>query len=159
MGLACLSIEEKAMDKNTTTNAPAAHEIAVPPSEQSTPALIRSFLMDARDLISKELEAAKLEFRTEAAQLKRAAIALATAGTVLLVGVLLLGLSLAYGLASIDALPQWAGFLIAGGSFVLAGGALVLFGRQQVKESHLPPTQTVRELAEDLEWIKEEGTS
>jgi hypothetical protein len=152
-------MEEKVMDKNTITNAPAAPEIPVPPSEQSTPALIRSFLLDARDLVSKELEAAKLEFRTEADQLKNAAIALATAGAVLLVGMLLLGMSLAYGLAATDALPQWAGFLIAGGGFVVVAGALFLVGRQQAKEVHLPPTQTARELAEDLEWIKEEGTS
>jgi hypothetical protein len=158
MGLAYLYRKEKDMDKNTIT-APAAHEIPVPPSEQSTPALIRSFLMDVRDLMSKQLEAAKLEFRTEANQFKRAAIALAMASAVLLVGLLLLGLSLAHGLGAIDALPQWAGFLIAGGVFVIVAGALAFLGRQQVKESHLPPTQTARELAEDLEWIKEEGTS
>jgi hypothetical protein len=158
MGLAYLFREEKVMEKNIIT-APAAPEIPIPPSEQSTPALIRSFLLDTRDLISKQLEAAKLEFRTEADQLKKAAFALATAGTVMLVGVLLLGMSLAYGLAAIDALPQWAGFLIAGGGFVIVAGALFLLGRRQVKEVHLPPTQTARELAEDLEWIKEEGTS
>jgi hypothetical protein len=147
------------MDKNTTINAPVAPDVSIPPAEQSTPALIRSFLMDARDLIKKELEAAKLEFRTATDQLKRAAIAGVTAGAVLFIGLLLLGLSLAHGLAAIDALPQWAGFLIAGGVFVIAAGALLLFGRQQVKESRFPPTQTAKELAEDLEWIKEEGTS
>lgn len=147
------------MDKNVTTNVPTTPEIPASPSEQSTPALIRSFLIDARDLISKELEAAKLEFKTEAEQLKRGVIAIATAGTVTLIGVLLLAISAAYGLAASDALPQWAGFLIVGGGLTLIGGALFLFGRQQVKEVHLPPTQTAKELAEDIEWIKDEGTS
>lgn len=146
-------------DGNARSELMVAPEDKTELAEQSTVELIGSLFSDARDLISKEIEAARLEIKTEARQLKRAVIAMVVAGFVLLLGAVMLTMSLSFGLAASDVLAEWAGFAIVGGVLALAGIGLLLYGRKQTQEAHVLPFQSAKEIRRDIKWIKDEAAS
>ncbi len=120
----------------------------------SSGALIHDALATLRDLWSKELALARAEAREGLDGLKAAAVCVLVASVPALVSLVLIALALTYALD--DVLPQWAAALVP--AVILAGvSALTLFfGIKRLKSPRRVPDQTVENLKEDKQWLKQE---
>jgi hypothetical protein len=132
----------------------AEHDDDIP----SIPALIRSVLDDARELIRDEVALARAELREEATVAKRVGIAFAAAAVLAIVGAVLFSIALGGAVADLLDMPAWAGYGIV--AVLLAGSAYLLAGRGSThlaKIGGLPRTrQSVRE---NMEWIRSRSSS
>lgn len=144
------------MEKKSNPTISAAPDESIPLSEQSTATLIRSVVTDARELLGKELQAARLEVKAEAKKLKEAVIATVTAGTVLLVGAMLSAMALAQGLAATGLLSQWAGFAAVGSGLVVLGVGLLRHARRKIEQHGLFPAQTAEEMDRDRNELEKQ---
>ena len=124
----------------------------------SIPALIRSVLDEARELIRDEVALARAEIREEATAARRVGIAFAAAAVLALVGAVLFSIALGAAVADLLDIPAWAGYGIV--AALLAGSAYLLIGRGSTdlaKIGGLPKTrQSVRE---NMEWIRSRSSS
>lgn len=137
---------------------PVAPDVSPATADQSTVELVKSVLVDARDLITKEIESARLELRDSARQFKRATMSMAAAGFVLLLASVTLCMSLGYGLAALDAFSAWEGFLIVSGVLAVIGLGAFAVGRKRSQEVTAGPARTAGEIKQDIEWITREAS-
>jgi putative superfamily III holin-X len=125
---------------------------------ESIPALIRSVMGDARELIREEIALAKAELREELAAGRAAGVSFAAAVLFALVGIVLLCIALGGAIAYAFNLPGWVGYGIM--SLLLGGTAyfLVSRGRAQVASiGGLPKTRA--SLQENITWIQSKSSS
>jgi hypothetical protein len=98
------------------------------------------------------MELARVEIREEAAKAGRAAGLLAAGGLIAYLGLGLLAMAAAWGLAEVvDA--GWA-FLIVGLVVAAIGAVVVIKGRDQLREVRPVPDETVETLKEDARWAR-----
>lgn len=115
--------------------------------------LVSGILRDASELISKELEAAKLEMRTELENAKSTAMLMGVGLVALLVGAILLTLALVYVLQEFTGLDLWICYAIVGGGISLVGIIVLLFGKQRAANTRVVPVTTIENVKEDARWI------
>ena len=127
-------------------------------SNESIPALIRSVMGDARELIREEIALAKAELREELAAGRAAGVSFAAAALLAVVAIVLLCIALGGAIAYAFNLPGWVGYGIM--SLLLGGVAyfLVSRGRTQVASiGGLPKTRA--SLQENITWIQSKSSS
>lgn len=120
--------------------------------DRSLGTIVTDLVGHSQELIRGELAFAKRELADNAKQVGSAGAIGVAAWPFALAAVVLLGFALATGLA--EAMPLWAGLLIAGAVYLVVAGGLVMVARSRIKEAQLAPTNAIEETKEDLTWIK-----
>ena len=103
-------------------------------------------------LFRQEVELAKVELRSEAANAGRTAAAFGGAGVAGLLTAIMLSFALTYALGNVMDLG-WAALIVA----VLWGIAAVVLvgvGRNRARAVSMVPRQTIETLKEDAQWLK-----
>jgi uncharacterized membrane protein YqjE len=121
--------------------------------EASIGQLLGQLAGDFSDLVSTQVELAKVELKEEAARVGRGAGMLTGAGACAFLALSVLSLAMAWLLD--DVMPRPLAFLIVGLLWTVVAGALYLSGRSQLKALQLAP-QTKVALKEDVQWAKQQ---
>ena len=127
--------------------------------EPSIGTLLGGIVTDAKDLLVKELTAARLEVQEELEKMKTAATILGPGISVVAVGAILLALMSVYGLHTATVLPLWGCYGIIGGVLTVIGIALLYKGKSTIAEVDVVPRESVEAAKEDIQWVKEHVTS
>jgi uncharacterized membrane protein YqjE len=123
-----------------------------PGTDRSLGDLFGNLTSELSELVRSEMELARVEIREEAAKAGRAAGLLGAGGLIAYLGLGLVAMAAAWGLAEvIDA--GWA-FLIVGVVIAAIGAVLVMKGRDQLREVRPVPEETVETLKEDAQWAR-----
>ena len=120
--------------------------------ERPIGAVVGDLVSHTQQLIRGEVALAKREVKDGVKQVGVAAGIGIAAWPFALGAVILLGFALATGLA--EAMPTWAGFLVAGALYIVIAAGLALVAKSRVKDAHVAPTHTIDSAKEDLTWIK-----
>ena len=123
---------------------------------QSTETPFAKLLEDAfgnvQEIVRSEVRLAKAELREEAAKAGRAGAVLGGGIVVALFALGFLLWSAVYGLGIVW--PAWLAALAVGLVLaILAAGAIVA-GRAKLRQVHVPPSKTVGNVKENLEWAR-----
>jgi uncharacterized membrane protein YqjE len=123
-----------------------------PGTDQSLGDLFGNLTSDLGELVRSEMELARVEIREEAVKAGRAAGMLGAGGLIAYLGLGLLAMAAAWGLAEVvDA--GWA-FLIVGVVVAAIGAVVLMKGRDQLQEVQPVPEETVETLKEDARWAR-----
>ena len=138
-------------------SAAGGRGVGPPPYEQPGPDqslgdLFGNLTSDLSELLRSEMELARVEIREEAAKAGRAAGMLGAGGLIAYLGLGLLAMAAAWGLAEVvDA--GWA-FLIVGLVIAAIGAVVLMKGRDQLREVRPVPEETVETWKEDARWAR-----
>lgn len=127
-------------------------ELAEP--DRSLGELIGRLTTDLGDLVTAHIDLATTEIKAEVAIAGKGAGMLGGGAVAGVVAALLLSMAAAWGLAELMA-PGLA-FLIVGVLWAAAAVVLALAGRSQVQKVDPVPQQTMNELEEDQQWLKQQ---
>ncbi len=108
-------------------------------------------------LIQQETALARTEIGENLADAKKGAIAIGTSLAVIVPGVTVLLLGVAYAISRV--LPLWASMLIVGGAVLLLGIGLAYAGKKQLEWEKLEPTKTKESLRADTRFVREQVTT
>lgn len=129
--------------------------MASPPRSMESRKL-SELLADAGDqakvLISKEVELAKVEMRQEASRASKAGALLGATGFAAALAALLLSLAAAFALAAV--MPAGLAFLVVGLVYLGVAAVLLRKGRQQLRAVNWVPQRALRGLADDGQAAK-----
>jgi uncharacterized membrane protein YqjE len=120
-------------------------------ADQSLGDLLSRLTNDFGDLVSTQVQLAKVEIKEEVGRAGRGAGLMTGAGLTAYLAVALLSFAAAWGLAEAMA-AGWA-FLIVGAIWAVVAGALFLTGRKQLEALRVPP-ETKSSIKEDVEWAR-----
>jgi uncharacterized membrane protein YqjE len=124
-------------------------------ADKSLGELMSSLTEDFSALVTTHVELAKVEIKEEVAKAGKGAGLIGGGALAALLALLMLSFAAAWGLAEVMA-EGWA-FLIVGLVWAGAAAFLALTGRQKLSEAH-GPEQTVEEVKEDAEWLRQQRT-
>ena len=113
--------------------------------------LLGRLTSDFGDLVSTQVELAKVEIKEEVSRAGRGAGFLTGGGLVAYLALLLLSFAAAWGLDEV--MPTGFAFLIVGVVWAIVAAVLLLTGRRQLEAVRVPP-QTKASIQEDVEWAK-----
>ncbi len=116
--------------------------------------LLGQLTKDFSNLVSTQVELAKLEIKEEVARAGKGAGMLGGGAVAGYLSVLLLSFAAAWGLAAV--MPTGFAFLIVGAVWLAVAGVLFLNGRKELKSVNPVPQQTKAELQEDIEWARQQ---
>jgi uncharacterized membrane protein YqjE len=122
--------------------------------EASMGDLVSRLASDMGEMVGDHIELAKEEITAE---LKKAGTGVGLLGggaAAGLLGAMMLSFAAAWGLAEV--MDQWLAFLIVGLVWLVAAAAMATAGRNELKEVDPKPRETLEELREDKEWLKEQ---
>jgi len=105
------------------------------------------------DLISTEIELAKVEVRNEARKAGRTAGMFGGAAVAGYMALLLLSFAVAWGLENV--MDAGLAFLIVGAAYAIAAGVLFMRGRDRMSDLKPVPEQTVASVKEDVQWARQ----
>jgi len=111
--------------------------------------LIADLLRDVREIVRGEVRLASAELVADALALKRAAVFMAVAGMLVLMGVAYLFLSALFGLATV--IPMWAASLLLGACALLAAAGAGFAAMKGLKRVTGVP-RTLAVLQETTRW-------
>jgi hypothetical protein len=121
----------------------------------STPDLFLRLFTDARLMLERQAQLAKLELEGKGSRLRVAGVLMAAAVVVAVFAVGVLIAAAVLGLALV--LPAWTAALIVGAVLVTVAVALFLMGRARMRSvGSLAPTETIEAAREDVAWIRRE---
>lgn len=120
--------------------------------DQSLGDLVGDLTTEFSQLVTSHIDLAKAEIKQDVREAGRAGGMFGGAGASALVAVLMLSAAAAWGLAEVME-PGWA-FLIVGAVWAIAAAVLAMAGKKQVENMQPGPTETVEEIKEDKEWLK-----
>ena len=120
-------------------------------SDKSLGELLSRLTSDFGDLVSTQVELAKVEIKDEVGRAGRGAGLLTGGALAAYLAVALLSFAAAWGLAETMS-PGWA-FLIVGLAWAVAAAALLFTGRRQLESVRAVP-QTKTSIQEDVQWAK-----
>jgi uncharacterized membrane protein YqjE len=136
--------------------APAADDGTEPiDADQSLSELVSRMTSDVGQLVSTQLELAKVEIKEEVARAGKGVGMVAGGGLAAHMAVLLMSFALAYGLAALIDSTGWA-FFFVGLLWAVAATVLALKGKEQISTATPVAEQTVETLKEDLEWARQQ---
>lgn len=126
------------------------------PSGRSLSALLKELLASVGELLRKEGELARVEMVEGLHEAQRAGRWFALALVPAAVGLVLIALAIAYGLAAY--MPMWLAALIPGVVSLAAAGALALAGKRRASriKGKLTPELAARSLREDKQFLGEQ---
>jgi len=110
---------------------------------------------DFGDLVTTQVELARVEIKDEVARAGRGAGMLGGGGVAAHIALLLLSMAAAWGLAEVIE-PGWA-FLIVGAIWAVVAAALLMAGRNRLSSIE-PIPQTRTSVKEDIEWARQQRT-
>ena len=125
--------------------------------DQSLAELISRMTSDVGQLVSTQLELAKVEIKDEVTRAGKGVGMVGGGGLAAHMALLLLSFAAAYGLASVIDSLGWA-FFFVGLIYAIAAAVLVVKGKQQITSATPIAEQTVGSLKEDLEWARQQKT-
>lgn len=116
--------------------------------------LISRLTSDMGDLVTAHIDLAKVEIKDEVAKTVKSVGMLGAAAFAGLVAVFVLSGAAAWGLAELMA--TGLAFLIVGLVWTAAAGILALMGRKKMSSIDPKPTETMNQIKEDKQWLKNE---
>jgi hypothetical protein len=125
--------------------------------DESIGELVGLIAADVRNLVTSEIEMAKVELRDEAKRAGRAAGMLGAGSFIAYLAILLLSFAAAWGLAEWLDSPG-LGFLIIGVIYAVIAAVLLMQGRNRLREVHPVPEETIATLKEDVQWLKQQAS-
>ncbi|HEX7095773.1 MAG TPA: phage holin family protein [Acidimicrobiales bacterium] len=120
-------------------------------SEKSLGDLLSRLTKDFGELVSTQVNLAKVEVKEEVSRAGKGAGILTGAGLVAYLAVALLSFAAAWGLAEVMA--EGFAFLIVGGAWAIVAAILYVSGRRELDAVRVPP-HTKATLEEDVEWAR-----
>ncbi len=124
-----------------------------PTENASTGELIAQLTSQTSRLVRDEMRLAQKEFQESAKHAGIGAGLFSVAGVLAVFGVATLIAAVVAALAL--ALPVWAAALIVGAVLLAAGGIAALVGKKQVQEASPVPQQTVANVKDDIQEVKD----
>jgi uncharacterized membrane protein YqjE len=121
--------------------------------DTSLPELLSRLSSDFGELVSTQVELAKVEIKEEIARAGKGAGLLGGGAFVAYLAVILLSFAAAWGLAEI--MPEGVAFLIVGTVFAVVAIVLLRTGREQMRSVQAVP-ETTETLKEDVQWAKQQ---
>ena len=126
-------------------------------ADQSLGELISRMTSDVGQLVSTQVELAKVEIKEEVTRAGKGAGMVGGGGLAAFVALLLISFAIAYWLAdAFDSLGL--GFLVVGLVYAAVAAVLVLKGKQQITSATPIAEQTIEEIKEDVEWARQQRT-
>jgi Flp pilus assembly protein TadB len=124
------------------------------PSEHtSTGELITQLTAQTSRLVREEMRLAQKEFQESAKHAGAGAGLFSVAGVLVVFGAGTLVAAAVAGLSAV--LPVWAAALVVGAVLLAAAGAAALLGKNQIQEASPVPQQTVANVKEDIQEVKD----
>jgi uncharacterized membrane protein YqjE len=138
------------------TPAPAADDPTQPlDPDASIGELLGRVTSDFSELVSTQIELAKVEIKEEVGKAGKAAGMLGGGAVCGYFALLLLSFALAWGLN--DLLDStWLGFLLVGLVYAVAAAVLALQGKKRLSDVQPVPEQTKETIQEDVQWAKQQ---
>lgn len=124
-------------------------------ADRSLGELLSRLTDDFGDLVSTQVELAKVEIKEEVTRAGKGAGMMTGAGLVAYLALTLLSFAAAWGLAEV--MPEGFAFLIVGVVWAIVAGVLFMTGRKELGAVRVPP-QTKASIEEDIEWAKQQRT-
>jgi uncharacterized membrane protein YqjE len=124
-------------------------------ADRSLGELLSRLTEDFGDLVSTQVELAKVEIKEEVTRAGKGAGMLTGAGVVAYLAVTLLSFAAAWGLAEV--MPEGFAFLIVGAVWAIVAAVLYFSGRKELDAVRVPP-QTKASIQEDIQWAKQQKT-
>jgi uncharacterized membrane protein YqjE len=112
---------------------------------------------DVGQLVSTQIELAKVEIKDEVARAGKGAGMVGGGGLAAFLSVLLLSFAIAYWLADAFDDLGW-GFLTVGIVWAAVAAFMVWKGRQQISSTTPIGEQTIETIKEDVEWARQQRT-
>ena len=131
------------MDRRTPASLP----------RESFGELLGQLANNSAALVRDEIQLAKQELSEKASELGSGIFTLAVGSLIGLVAILALTAAAIIGLARYVG-PGYSA-LIVGGALAVIGSVIAGVGLAHIKRTSLKPTQTIKTLEEDKEWLKE----
>jgi uncharacterized membrane protein YqjE len=116
--------------------------------------LLSRMTSDLSELVSTQIELAKVEIKEEVKKAGMGAGLLSGAAVAALMTLLLLSFAAAWGLSEI--VPEGVAFLIVGLVWAVVAGVMAVVGRQRLAQTK-GPEKTVQEVKEDAQWIRQQA--
>lgn len=136
-----------------TAHQPGPYPIEEP--DVSIGDLVGRISEDLGGLVRDHIDLARQEITEEAKKAGKAAGMLTIAAMAGWLTLVLLSFALAWGLgAAFDSI--WLGFLVVGLIWAVVAGITAITGRARLREIDPMPEQTIVELKEDREWLREQ---
>jgi len=124
-------------------------------AEPEVGTLIKGAFQDLEKLANQHIKLFKREITDDVTKAAERLVALIIGLNTLFVGVVVLAIGLALGLATwIPSLPTWAAFLIVGVLVCIGGGVLLFLAQNRFKAATPVAEKTIEELEEDAKWLK-----
>jgi uncharacterized membrane protein YqjE len=122
--------------------------------DQSLGELLGRVSRDFSELVSTQVELAKVELRAEIAAAGRGAGILTGGAFCAYLAVVLLSFAAAWGLSEV--LPEGVAFLIVGAVYALAAAVLFPKGKDRLSRVRAVPEKTAESVREDVQWAREQ---
>jgi uncharacterized membrane protein YqjE len=122
--------------------------------DQSLGDLLGRVSHDFSDLVSTQVELAKVEIKEEIASAGRGAGLLGGGAFCAYLAVVLLSFAAAWGLSEV--VPEGVAFLIVGAAYAVAAAVLLPRGKERLTRVHPVPERTAETVKEDVQWAREQ---
>jgi uncharacterized membrane protein YqjE len=122
--------------------------------DQSLGDLLGRVSSDFSNLVSTQVELAKVEIKEEIANAGRGAGLLGGGAFCAYLAVVLLSFAAAWGLSEV--VPEGVAFLIVGAVYAVAAAVLLPRGRDRLTHLHPVPERTAETVKEDVRWAREQ---
>jgi len=122
-------------------------------ADKSLGELLGQLSTDFSDLVTTQVELAKVELKEEAARAGRGAGMVGGGAFVAYLSLLLLSFAAAWGLS--EAMPTGFAFLIVGLVYAAIAAVLITKGRERLREVQAPVV-TTKTVKEDVQWAKQQ---
>jgi len=120
--------------------------------DRSFSQVVRDLTHHTQDLVKGEIMLAKREMSQNAKSLAVPIGMFAAAGVVALVGLILLGHTLAWALNNV--MDAGLAYLVTTVLFLAIAGGLAFAGKKAMAKARVAPTDSIEKAKEDLTWIK-----
>jgi uncharacterized membrane protein YqjE len=122
--------------------------------DQSLGELLGRVSRDFSELVSTQVELAKVELKEEIAAAGRGAGILTGGAFCAYLAVLLLSFAAAWGLSEV--LPEGVAFVIVGAVYAVAAAVLLPKGKDKLSRVRPVPERTAQSVREDVQWAREQ---
>jgi uncharacterized membrane protein YqjE len=128
--------------------------MAAPQMQRSVPEILENIASNLTQMVQAEFRLAKTELKEGAAKVAGPGAALGAGVALAFYGLGFLLLAAVYALSLVMA--GWLAALIVGGVLAVAAGILISAGSTKLRRVNLIPDKTIRTLAEDVQWAKQQ---